>query len=222
MNGFKTTKKHLVAATTSHKIFTDNLLSERTFSTLEAMAKLGAKVSANVNVNSNIHSVGQLPVVELGMAIKFKTLKNVGLRAARNKGEGKIRDHTGVKRVGIDFSKNRQSAQNRITKIKTRIGSEWRASPSNGSSGLIQSVLQKGPRQNQKEILQEKINRLDINIIQSKNLDQEDSRKRREIEVRKRSDVEQRANLTPQLRQLKEGKHLKIYLKFKIISLKAP
>ena len=205
-NGFKTTKKHLVGATTSHKIFANNLLSERTYSTLEAMSKLGARVGANLNVNNNIHSVGQLPAIELGMAIKFKTLNNVGMRAIKNGEEGKIRDHTGVKRVGIDFGKNRQSAQIRMTKIKTQLGIGWRDTPNDGNSGLIQSVLQKGPRQNQAEILQEKSNRLDINIIQSRNVDLEVSRKRRDNETRARLEVEQRANLNPQLRRLEEGK----------------
>ena len=117
-NGAKSTKMHSLAAPTSHKIFTSNLLNERTYGTLEAMAKLGAIISANASVNNNLHSVGQLPTLELGMDIEFKILKDVSLKATKNEGEGQIRDHTGVKREGIDFHKNCHAAELRIKEIK--------------------------------------------------------------------------------------------------------
>ena len=203
-NGAKSTKMHSLAAPTSHKIFTNNLLSERTYSTLEAMSKLGAIINANVAVNNNIHSVGQLPTLELGMNIEFKVLKNVGILAGKNEGEGQIRDHNGRKRVGIDIHKNHQTAENRVNEIKARKGLEWRSTPLSGNSGLLQAVLQKGPRVNQKKILEEKSNRLDKRIIESNNSDIENSRKRRDIETMTRSEIDQRIKLNPHLEKLEK------------------
>ena len=82
--------------------------------------------------------------------------------------------------------------------------------PLPGSSGLLQSILQKGPKPSQSAILQEKTNKLDNTIIESRHADLEKCRKRREIESKIRVELEHRGNLNPQLVQLEKGNNNEI------------